>query len=135
MRPWLRYLIAFVVGAHGFVYIRFGLGKFPETLEGWKGSSWLLGSAVTGDRLKALAFAVALVAGISTLGCAVAIGFASSDHGWWRPLAVASAAFGISSFAILWDGQPQRLVYQGVIGVVVSVILLVSAIVFPRAFS
>jgi hypothetical protein len=25
MSPWLRYLIAFVVGAHGFTYVSFGL--------------------------------------------------------------------------------------------------------------
>ena len=41
---------------------------------------------------------------------------------------------GIVLFAVFWDGQTGRLVNQGVIGVVVSTILLLCAILFPRAF-
>ena len=52
MTPWLRYLIAFVVGCHGFTYIPYG-GYVVPTLKEWRGSSWLLGAALTDGRLKA----------------------------------------------------------------------------------
>ncbi len=134
MKPWLRYLVAAVIGGHGFIYLRFGLGGLPDALAGWRGTSWLLRGAITGDRLKALAFGLSLVAGIATLACAVAVAFAGSSHGLWRPLAMIGAASGIAFFAVFWDGQTGRLVNQGVIGVAVSAILLLGALLFPRAF-
>jgi hypothetical protein len=134
MRPWLRYLTALVIGGHGFIYLRFGLGGLPEALKNWKGTSWLLRSAIAGDRLKALAFGLPLVAGIATIACGVTVAFAGAFHGLWRPLAIISAALGILFFAIFWDGQPELLVNQGVIGVVLSAILLLSAILFAHAF-
>ena len=134
MKPWLRYLIAIVIGGHGFIYLRFGMGGLPDALKDWRGTSWLLGGAIAGDRLKALAFGLSLVAGIATLACGVAVAFAGSSHGLWRPLAIIGATFGIVFFAVFWDGQTERLVNQGVIGAAVSALLLLGAILFPRAF-
>ena len=48
--PWMRLLIAFVVFCHGFIYVRIG-SVLPDPIKEWRGSSWLLGSAVTGERL------------------------------------------------------------------------------------
>jgi len=134
MKPWLRYMIALVICGHGFIYVRFGLGGLPDALKDWKGTSWLLGGTITGDRLKTFAFGLSLVAGIATLACGVAVAFAGSSHGLWRPLAMIGAAFGIVFFAVFWDGQTERLVKQGVIGVAVSALLLLSAVLFPRVF-
>jgi len=53
MTPWMRYLIAFLVLCHGFVYVRIG-PTLPGRITGWKGTSMLLGRAVTGDTLIAL---------------------------------------------------------------------------------
>lgn len=131
MTPWLRYLIAFVVFCHGFIYLRF----LPDALKAWGGRSWLLGGTLTHNRLKALVLALHVIAGSATLAAGVAIGWASSAPGWWRPLAIVGAAAGIAGFAVFWDGETERLVREGGIGAVVSLILLVSAIAFPRAFS
>jgi hypothetical protein len=133
MTPWLRYLIAFVVGCHGFIYVRIG-PVIAGTVKEWRGSSWLLGSAVTDGRLKALVIALNVIAGITTLACAVAIGFAPSLPGWWRPLAIGGGAVGIAAFAVFWDGQTQLLFQEGAVGAVISLILLVSAMAFPLAF-
>jgi hypothetical protein len=133
MTPWLRYLIAFIVGVHGFIYVRIG-PVAAVTVKGWRGSSWLLGGAVTNGRLKTLVVALHIVAGIATLACAVAIMFTSSAPGWWRPLAIGGATIGIAAFAVFWDGQTQLLVEEGAIGVVVSMILLMTAMAFPLAF-
>jgi hypothetical protein len=127
MTPWLRYLIAFVVGCHGFTYIPFGI-LVPGTLKEWRGSSWLLGRAITGDRLRTLVLALHVTAGIVILACAVAIALAPSAPGWWRPPAIVGAVVGIAGFAVFWDGQTQLLAQEGVIGVFISLLLLVSAI-------
>lgn len=135
MKPWLRYLIATVIAAHGFIYLRFGLGGLPDALKDWRATSWLLGRSITGDRLKVLAFGLSLAAGLATLACGAAIAFPGPFHGLWRPLAIVGAVLGIVFFAVFWDGQTERLVNQGAIGVAVSALLLALAILFPRAFS
>jgi hypothetical protein len=132
MNPWLHYLIAFVVACHGLIYIP--LLFVPEMLAGWRGRSWLLGSALTGDGLKALVTALHVSAGIMIVAGAVAIGVAAWAPGWWRPLAIIGAALGLAGFAVFWDGQTGRVVEEGGIGAAISLILLVSAIAFPSAF-
>ena len=126
MTPWLRYFIAFVVFCHGFIYVRIG-STLPDPIKEWKGMSWLLGSAVTDERLKALVVGLHVVAGIATLGSALAIGLAPSIPGWWRPLAIAGGAVGFVAFAVFWDGQTRLLFQEGAIGALVSLIILVIA--------
>ncbi len=134
MAPWLRYLIAFVVFCHGFIYLRVG-PLFFTTVKAWKGTSWLLGGAFTGERLKGLITILNFTAGIVTIGCALAIAFAPSAPGLWRPLAVASGIVGIAAFFALWDGQTRLLFEEGAMGAAVSLVLLGGALVFGEAFS
>jgi hypothetical protein len=54
--------------------------------------------------------------------------------GWWRPLAITGAAIGLVAFAVFWDGQTPLLFEEGVIGAVVSLVLLIGAIGFAGAF-
>ena len=91
-------------------------------------------SVATGGRLTTLVIGLHVIAGIAAIGCALAIGFAPSVPGWWRPLAIASAALGAAAFAVFWDGQSRLLFEEGGIGAVVSVILFTTAILFPAAF-
>jgi len=127
MTPWLRYLIAFVVFCHGFIYVGIG-STLPGPIKEWNGISWLLGSAVTDERLKALVVGLHVVAGIATLASALTIGFAPSIPGWWRPLAITGGAVGLVAFAVFWDGQTRLLFQEGAIGAIVSLIILVIAI-------
>lgn len=131
MAPWLRYLIAFVVFCHGFIYLR----VLPQALRAWGGRSWLLDGALTQERLKALVVALHVIAGIATLACALAIGLAPSVPGWWRPLAMVGGAVGIAAFAVFWSGRTELLMQEGGIGAIVSLILLLSAVAFPGAFA
>jgi hypothetical protein len=133
MTPWVQYAIAFVVFCHGFVYVRIG-SVLPGPIPEWEGNSWLLGNAVVGHRLTTLIVGLHIIAGIGTLATAVAIGLAPQFPGWWRPLAIGSAALGIVAFAVFWDGQAQFLFQEGAIGAVISLTLLVSAMAFPEAF-
>jgi hypothetical protein len=132
MDTWLRIAIAFVVFCHGFVYVGIG-SRLPGPIADWSGS-WLLGHAVTTERLTTLAIVLHVVAGIVMLACALAIGFAPSLPGWWRPLAMTGALVGIVAFAVFWDGQTWLLLDEGLIGAILSMVLLTSAVAFPGAF-
>ncbi len=136
MYPWLRYLIALVVGSHGFIYIRFmGMGLLgPSQLKGWQGSSMLLGDAVTGDGLKTLLAVLHVSAGVVILACALTIAAAPRAPGWWRPLAIAGGLLGLAAFAFFVDGQAGLLVEEGGIGALISLALLTGAIAFGGAF-
>ena len=124
------YLIALIVVSHGITYIAFvvsGANKFV----GWKGSTWLLGSALTGDALKALASALWAIAGVGFIATGIAIAFSPSFQGLWLPLAIGASTVSILSLAIFWDGQTAHFADQGGIGMVLSLIILISAIVLP----
>ena len=75
-----------------------------------------------------------MIAGIATLACAVAIGLPSLFPGWWRPLAITGAMFGLVAFGVFWDGQTKLLLDEGALGALISLIILVAAIRFPAAF-
>ena len=132
MTLWMRLLVAFVIFCHGFIYIRVG-SMLPGPIKEWRGSSWLLGSVVTGDRLTLLVIGLHVIAGTATIAGALAIGFAPSVPGWWRPLAIIGGALGVTAFAVFWDGQIQLLFEEGGIGALVSLVLLGTAILSPAA--
>ncbi len=130
MPSWLRFVIAFVVFCHGFVYVRIG-AVLPGPVKGWKGISALVGGAVTGTPLVVLVRTLHVVAGIAILACAVAIEIA--PH-WWAPLAIWGAVAGLLGFAAFFDGQRQRLFDEGALGAAASLVLLLAAILFPSIF-
>ena len=132
MAPWLRYLLAVIVFAHGFIYV--GPLSPVRTFTAWTGRSWLLGGVLTGDSLRMLAWSLHILTAVATIGCAASIAFASVVPGWWRPLAIASGVAGLLAFLVLWDGRSQLAFNQGAIGAIVSVMLLITAIVYPHAF-
>ncbi len=131
MHRWLRYLIALVVGSHGFIYLRLGL-LGPSQPKGWHGSM-LLGDAVTGDGLKTLLAVLYVSAGVVILACALAIAGARRVPGWWRPLAIGGALVGLAAFAVFLDGQARLAFEEGGIGAAVNLVLLAGAIAFGRA--
>ncbi len=102
---------------------------------GWKGSSVLLGSVITGDSLKTLAGGLWLVAGVGLMGAGVAIALAPWVPALWRPIALGAGLIGVLSFAVFWDGQVQLLVDEGVVGMALSLVILSGAAAFPQAFT
>lgn len=132
---WIRYLIALVVGVHGLVYLNVIRGWFPGIFEGWMGISLVLGNTLTGDSLKTLTLAVWLIAGIGLICAGVTILFTPSMPGLWRPLTIGASLLGILGFAFFWNGQTQRLVDQGLIGAILSLVILSDTIAFPQAFN
>ena len=133
MPGWLRFVIAFVVFCHGIAYLPYGFVP-GQVVKEWKGSSQLLGSVLTPDRVHVAVQVLFLTAGAAMCAVAVAIALAPWVPGWWRPLAIVGSVAGLAGFAAFWDGQGHLLVQEGVIGVALSLILLSVAIAVPKAF-
>jgi hypothetical protein len=133
MTPWIHYLLAFFLFCHGFVYVRIG-SMLPAPVKGWNGSSWLLGNSIGTSQLATLSIWLHVIAGLALLACAFAIGLPSLLPGWWRPLAVAGAIFGIVAFALFWDGQRALLFDEGGLGALISLLVLIAAFAVPAAF-
>jgi hypothetical protein len=134
MAAWLRYLTAFVVFAHGFIYVRIG-SVLPGPITVWQGKSWLLGDGFSGEQLRLLVVSLHVGAGVAILASALAIAFAPSMNGWWRPLAITGAAAGLVAFTVFWDGQTRAMFEEGLIGALASLSLLIGAVAFADAFS
>ena len=107
----------------------------PGRIKEWNGTSWILGSSVKGERLKKLMLILHVVAGIGTVDCAVAIAIAPLISGLWTPLAIVGASVGIVGFILFWDGQAKYLVQEGLIGALISLAILLTAVLFPGAFN
>ena len=78
-------------------------GGGPEWFRNWTSDSWLLtdlvGSAAT--RIVCLLLFGAAFIGFVTAGLGLAGGLV--PYGWWRPLAVASAAIALVALILFWD--------------------------------
>jgi hypothetical protein len=133
MPPAVRFLVAFLIVLHGFVYVRVG-AVLPGPITGWLGRSWLLGDAVSGDSLRSLAVALHVAAGVAIMACGVLVALAPGFGGTWRFWAAAGAIIGVVAFAVFWDGQVPLLAQEGALGALLSLALLSGAIAFPNAF-
>jgi hypothetical protein len=133
MNDWLRYLIALVIGCHGFGYLMFAQ-HVPSGLKDWQGSM-LLGAAIGGDAVRTLLAVLHIGAGAAAIACALAIAAAPWAPGWWRPLAIAGGLFGLAAFTVCIDGQAGLLAEEGGIGAAISLVLLSGAVAFPAAFA
>jgi hypothetical protein len=129
MKPWVQYLLAFIIFCHGFIYLRIG-SLLPGAVKGWNGSSWLLGDLVGGGHLNTLTVVVHVLAGLLIMCAAVAFAFPATFPGVWVPFAVGGSIAGIAAFAVFWDGQTMLFFEEGGIGALVSAVLVAFAIVF-----
>ncbi|MFB6082194.1 MAG: hypothetical protein ABEJ67_05165 [Halanaeroarchaeum sp.] len=106
---------------HGFVhlwYVVLSQGWVEvEDQMGWNGRSWLCSSVVPAETTLAVA---------SLLYVAVALGFAGGAVGlvvgfeWAEAVVTAAAVLSTLVLVAMWDGEPDRLVEKGIIGVVIN---------------
>ena len=90
--------------------------------------SLVLGTALSGDRLEALAVTLWIIAGIGLICAAVAIGLPSLMPGYWRPIATGSSLVGIASFLVIWDGRALGFASEGGVGMIISAMILAGAV-------
>ena len=135
----LRFFIGLFIILHGLVHLWFftlsqGLVKFQPGMREpeWTGRSWLF-TGLLGDS------ATRLLA--STLFVAAAVAFVVSGFGfffrveWWWAALIGSAIFSSVIIFILWDGNMQLLIDKGLIGFLISLVILLAMILLKRTAS
>jgi hypothetical protein len=90
-----------------------------------------LGAAIKGDPLKTLTLSLWAIAGVGFIVTGIAIAFFPSHLGAWRPLAIGASSAGLLSFVAFWDGQEPLFALQGGVGMLLSLVIFVGAILFP----
>lgn len=131
MSSLVRYTVGALAVLHGIVYLNAARGVLP-IFAGWRGTSWLLGTAVRGAALERFLVACWGITGALVVAAGLVFAAAPSAYAVWRPLAIAAGALGVLSFFAFWDGQLRTLFAQGAIGLVLSAILLVAALAADR---
>lgn len=115
---------------HGwFVVLSQGWVAYQDEM-GWNGRSWLLSRALDAQLILDAA---------SVLYLAVAVGFvvggvgyvSSPGWGWWAPLVAGSATLSVAVLVVTWDGEWDRLVEKGVLGILVDVVILIWLVAGP----
>ena len=96
---------------------------------GWSGRSWLF-TGLLGDPTTRLA--ASLVYGLAGIGLIVGgIGWLARGD-WAAPLLAGAAALSALGIALFWDGSAQRIVEKGLLGLFLSLLVVVAALMSAR---
>ncbi len=129
----LRIFISIFIVLHGLVHLLY-FGQSMKLFELQPGLLWPEGSWVFskpfGDqftRWLANIFCILAAAGFVVGGVAVFI-----RQGWWRPVAIGSAAFSSLLYILFWNGKMEKLDNQGGIGILINLAIIAAVIVLAN---
>jgi len=130
----LRFLISLFIILHGLVHLWYftlsqGLVEFKPEM-GWTGKSWILSNFLGDSTARSLASALFVLAAIAFVISGVGI-FVRAE--WWWPVLLGSAIFSSMVLFLLWDGNMQLIVQKGLIGFLISLVILLVLLVFKRS--
>jgi hypothetical protein len=129
----LRFLIGLFIILHGLVHLWYftlsqRLVDFKPEM-GWSGKSWLFTGLLGDPTTRLLASVLFVVAAIALVISGVGI-FARAE--WWWPMLIGSAIFSSAILFVLWDGSTQLVVQKGLIGFLISLVILLVLLVLKR---
>ena len=116
---------------HGLVHLWYVIMSLrlvdnkPEM--GWTGESWLLTNKLGEGVNRIIA---------SILYSMAALGFVASGVGlpieqlWFQPLMAGSAVLSLLAIVVFWDGKTSQIIEKGLIGFVISALVLIGLSVF-----
>jgi hypothetical protein len=118
---------------HGVVYLLY-LGQSVRLFslhEGmaWPDDAWALAWIASPAPIRAIAAAVCLVAAAGFIAAGVAL---LAGQGWWREVALYTAAVAAAAFFLLWDATAGDLSGQGAVAVVINAALLAGLLAVPH---
>ncbi|HEU0296143.1 MAG TPA: hypothetical protein VFR47_25635 [Anaerolineales bacterium] len=129
----LRFLMGLFVILHGLVHLWYftlsrGLVEFKPEM-GWTGRSWLFTNLLGDSTTRALASVLYTLATVGLVVSGAGI-FLRAD--WWRTVLVGSAIFSSAIILLLWDGGMQWIVQKGLIGFLISVVILIALLLLKQ---
>ena len=115
---------------HGFVhawYVVLAQELVPyEPAMGWTGRSWALTSWLGEPTTRMIATVWYGLAGITFVVGGIAV---LAQAAWWRPALAVASIISALAITVFWDGNGEMLMQKGVIGLVISLVTLVVALV------
>jgi hypothetical protein len=127
-------MLRFIVGAffvlHGLVHLLY-FGQSQRLFElqpgmVWPDGSWAFSKLLGEEATRWLASIACILAatGFVVGGAAILV-----KQAWWRPVAVAAAAFSAIIFVLFWNGRMQKLSNQGLIAILINIAILVAVLI------
>ncbi|HUZ01703.1 MAG TPA: hypothetical protein VMU89_15245 [Thermomicrobiaceae bacterium] len=131
----MRIIIGTILLLHGLVHLLY-VGQSARLFElqaglVWPNGAWAFARLLEDNATRMLAsvsYAVAAI-GLVVAGIAVIL-----SPAWWRPAAVAAAAFSAVIIMLFWNGRMKWLAEQGGIGLLIDLVILLAllALRWPR---
>ncbi|MCZ7571675.1 MAG: hypothetical protein M5U01_24255 [Ardenticatenaceae bacterium] len=126
----LRSVIGLFIVLHGLVHLWYfvlsqRLVEFKPEM-GWTGRSWIFTNLLGDPATRSLAGGLYLMATLALVASGIGLFFRAE---WWRPLLVGSALFSAAIIFLTWDGRMQLVVQKGLIGALISVVILLALLV------
>lgn len=123
----LRFFVGLFFVLHGLVHLLyFGHSRRLFELQSgltWPDGSWAFSRLLGGDVARWVAAIGCLVAAVGFVAGGAAL---FARQAWWRPLAVAAAAFSAALFLLFWDGELERLADKGAFALLINAAILVA---------
>ncbi len=97
-----------------------------EPAMGWTGRSWALTSWLGEPTTRMVATVWYGLAGITFVVGGIAV---LAQAAWWRPALAVASIISALAITVFWDGSGEMLMHKGVIGLAISLVTLVVALV------
>lgn len=129
----LRFLIGLFIILHGLVHLWYftlsqRLVEFRPEM-GWTGRSWILSNLLGDSTTRLLAGALFVLVAIAFVISGVGLFFLAE----WRWTAlISSAIFSCAIILIFWDGSMQLIIQKGLIGFLISLVMLLVLLLLKR---
>lgn len=127
----LRFVVGVFFVLHGLVHLLyFGQSRRLFELQSgmtWPDGSWAFSKLLGDDTTRLLAGILLIVAAVGFVGAGVGV---LAGQGWWRPLAIGSAALSAVLYLLFWNGRLQGLDNQGGVGLLIDLAVLVLVLIF-----
>lgn len=135
----LRFLISLFIILHGLIHLWFftlsqGLVKLQPAMRepGWTGKSWFLKGFLGDSSTRSLASILFVIAAVAFVVSGFGIFFRAE---WWWAALLGSAIFSSVIIFSLWDGNLKMLIDKGLVGFLISLMILLGMIFLKRTAS
>ncbi len=126
----LKLVLSIIIILHGLVHLLY-FGQSWRLFElqprmTWPDGSWAFSRRLGSETTRLLASIACVLAAIGFVVSGIAI---LGGLTWWRPLIVGAAVFSSLLYALFWNGRMQQLDNQGVIGMLINGVVLITVLI------
>ena len=126
----MKFIFGVFIVLHGLVHLLYAgqSAKYFELKPGmvWPDGSWAFSRLLGNEATRNLATISLLLAASALVFSGIGI---FTTQSWWRPLVVGATAFSSIIYIILLNGSLQNLDGQGMVGLLIDIMIMVSVLI------